>query len=239
MENYFNYFTEIEEQFRKSRSEPVLLSPIDWALVEAWKEQGFPLEAVLAGIERAFEKYKSGKRSYRKVNSLAYCSQEVYRAVEEARAVAAQGGNPRPPKPEAPAPFAGDEVSSYLGRCAAAMTTACQRARAEGKLVLAGELTEAAATLKGLAERIKAQPSGDLEEMERTLTALEEKVNASLQRGTAVEVLTHLRGEVDRGLVPYRRKMPAAEVDLLERRFLKNRLLEHYQIPRLSLFYVL
>ena len=85
VENYFNYFTEIEEQFRKCRSEPVLLSPIDWALIESWKEQDFPLTAVLAGIERSFEKYKAGKRRYGKVNSLAYCSQEVYRAVEESR----------------------------------------------------------------------------------------------------------------------------------------------------------
>ena len=85
MENYFNYFTEIEEQFRKCRAEPVLLSPIDWALIESWKEQGFPLGAVLLGIERAFEKFKSGKRGYRKVNTLAYCSQEVFRAVETYR----------------------------------------------------------------------------------------------------------------------------------------------------------
>ena len=77
-----------------------------------------------------------------------------------------------------------------------------------------------------------------MEETERNLTALEEKLNATLQRGTPVEVLAQLRAEVDRGLIPYRRKMPAAEVDLLERRFLKNRLLEHYKIPRLSLFYL-
>jgi hypothetical protein len=74
--------------------------------------------------------------------------------------------------------------------------------------------------------------------MERNLTALEEKVNASLLRGTAVETLSGLRAEVDRGLITFRRKMAAAEVDLLERRFLKNRLLEHYKIPRLSLFYM-
>ena len=239
MENYFNYFTEIEEQFRKCRSEPVLLSPLDWALVESWKEQGFPLEAVLAGIERAFDKFKAGKRSYRKVNTLAYCSQEVYRAVQESRAVAAQGGTPRAATAEATAPFSGIELSTYLSRCAAAVQTAAQQAREAGKQALAGELAEDATMLDALGKRVKAQPTGDFEEMERTLTALEEKLNASLQRGTAVEVLAQLRAEVDRGLVAYRRKMSAPEVDLLERRFLKNRLLEHYKIPRLSLFYVL
>ncbi len=118
MENYFNYFTEIEEQFRKCRAEPVLLSPLDWALVESWKEQGFPLEAVLAGIERSFEKYKAGKRSYRKVNSLAYCSQEVFRAVEESRATTAQGGALSFAKAETTAPFSGNEIVSYILRCA-------------------------------------------------------------------------------------------------------------------------
>jgi hypothetical protein len=238
VENYFNYFTEIEEQFRKCRSEPVLLSPIDWALVEAWKEQGFPLEAVLAGIERSFEKFKAGKHRYRKVNTLAYCSQEVYRAVEESRAVVAQGAAAPSAKPADSAPFSGDEISRFLARCAEAVQSAGRRAREEGKQVLADELAEAGGVLQTLGARTQAQPSGDLEETERNLTALEEKLNATLQRGTPVDLLAQFRAEVDRGLVPYRRKMATPEVDLLERRFLKNRLIEHYKIPRLSLFYL-
>jgi hypothetical protein len=238
LENYFNYFTEIEEQFRKCRSEPVLLSPIDWALVESWKEQGFPLPAVLAGIERSFEKFKAGKRRFGKVNSLAYCSQEVFKAVEEGRAMEAQGGSAPAAKAEAEAPFSTDEISRFLARCAVAVEDAGRQARGEGKQVLADELAEAAAALNSLVARAQAQAAGDLEETERTLTALEEKLNASLQRGTPVEILAQLRAEVDRGLVTFRRKMAAAEIDLLERRFLKNRLLEHYKIPRLSLFYL-
>jgi hypothetical protein len=238
LENYFNYFTEIEEQFRKCRSEPVLLSPLDWALVESWKEQGIPLEAVLAGIERSFEKFKKGKRSYRKVNTLAYCSQEVFRAAEESRAMAAQGGAPCPTPAETQAPFSTGEIAGFFARCAAAVESAGKQAREEGKQVLADELAEAAATLQAFGARARGQATGDLEETERNLTALEEKVNASLLRGTPVEVLAQLRAEVDRGLIPFRRKMPAVEVDLLERRFLKSRLLEHYKIPRLSLFYL-
>jgi hypothetical protein len=243
LENYFNYFTEIEEQFRKCRSEPVLLSPLDWALVESWKEQGFPLEAVLAGIERAFEKFKAGKRTYRKVNSLAYCSQEVFRAVEESRALVAQGGAPQsgtaqPAKAEMETPLSIDEISRFLAHCSEAVQGAGTQARDDGKQVLADELADAATALNALAAWAQAQPAGDLEETEQILTALEEKLNATLQRGTPVEVLAQLRAEVDRGLATFRRKMPAAEVDLLERRFLKNRLLEHYKIPRLSLFYL-
>jgi hypothetical protein len=172
------------------------------------------------------------------VNSLAYCSQEVFRAVEESRAMAAQGGTPRAAKAETQAPFSAEEISRFFTRCAGAVEGACQQARREGKQVLADELGEAAAALQAFGARAQSQATGDLEEMERNLTALEEKLNASLLRGTPVEVLAQLRAEVDRGLIPYRRKMAAAEVDLLERRFLKNRLLEHYKIPRLSLFYL-
>ena len=238
MENYFNYFTEIEEQFRQCRAEAVLLSPLDWALIESWKEQGFPLEAVLLGIRRSFEKFKTGKRGYRKVNSLAYCSQEVFSAVAESRQQSAETETPAAAKAEAAAPFSTKEIAGFFSRCEAAVETARQRARREGKTVLADELAEAVSALGVIAARAQGQPAGDLEEMERNLTVLEEKLNASLLRGTPVEVLAELRAEVDRGLIPYRRKMPAAEVDLLERRFLKNRLLEHYRIPRLSFFYL-
>ncbi len=238
MENYFNYFTEIEEQFRKCRAEPVLLSPLDWALIESWKDQGFPLNAVLKGIERAFEKFKKRKRTYRKVNTLAYCSQEVYRAVEESNTAAAQGGTVAAATAESPAPFSAAEVARFLARCAAAVDNAAGLAAGQGRKVMANELAEGRDTLKTLAGGIQPESTCGLEALEGSLTALEEKLQASLVRGTPVEELAQLRADVDRGLVTFRRRMTAAEVDLLERRSLKNHLLEHYRIPRLSLFYL-
>ena len=95
MENYFNYFTEIEERYQQCRGTRTLLSPLDWALIESWKDSGIPLEAVLAGIVRAFEKFKARQRKYRMVNALGYCTQEVLRAAEEARGGEAQGGRGR------------------------------------------------------------------------------------------------------------------------------------------------
>lgn len=238
MENYFNYFTEIEEQFRKCRAEPVLLSPLDWALIESWKDQGYPLNAVLVGIERAFEKFKNRKRAYRKVNTLAYCSQEVFRAVEESNTAASQGGTVTVATAESPSLFSAEEVAQFLARCAAAVDNAARLAAGGDRKVLAEELAEGRDALKSFADGIQSQSTSSLEALEGNLTALEEKLHASLVRGTPVEELAQLRAEVDRGLVTYRRRMPAAEVDLLGRRSLKNRLLEHYGIPRLSLFYL-
>jgi len=237
VDNYFNYFTEIEEKFRTCRSEPVLLSPLDWALIETWKEQDFPLQAVLAGIERSFAKFKPGKRTYRKVNNLAYCSQEVFRAVEEARTAEVQIGG-RSQAPAADAPFSSDDLSRFFVRAGGALEGACRRAREEGQVVLAEDLASAAETLKGLQTAASSLDASRLEALERNLTALEEKVHASLLRAASVELMATLRTDVDHSLVAYRRKMKAVEIESLERRFLKNCLLDYWKIPRLSLFYL-
>src|SRR5438552_17477098 len=76
--NYFNYFTEIEEHFQRARGTSLfLLSPLDWALVETWKNTEVPLEAVLRGIDSAFEKWRAKRSRGQMVNSLAWCSQAV------------------------------------------------------------------------------------------------------------------------------------------------------------------
>src|SRR6476620_9221040 len=77
-ENYFNYFTEIEERFRRVRGTGLfLLSPLDWALIENWRTAGVPLEAVLKGIGATFEKWNSRKSKRRLQHALAYCAQAV------------------------------------------------------------------------------------------------------------------------------------------------------------------
>src|SRR6201995_5680975 len=88
MQNYFNYFTEIEERFQQRRGSLLMLSTLDWALIETWREANIPLEAVLRGIDNAFDKHDAkglrATRTTRKVNGLAWCSQSVIEAVEQA-----------------------------------------------------------------------------------------------------------------------------------------------------------
>jgi hypothetical protein len=236
MENYFNYFTEIEECFQRCRGTRTLLSPLDWALIETWKEAGIPLEAVLLGIERAFEKFKKRPKGLQKVNSLAYCSQLVLKAAEETAAGVGGGSGATGQEKRPRAPFEAGEIPGYLRRNSAALAEAAQRARAQGQSMLAEELATVAAGLQQGTESLSA--AGDLEGLERRMTALEEKLTASLQRAADVELLTSLRADVERGLVPYRRKMSAAQIESLERQLLKKRLFEHYGVPRLSLFYL-
>jgi hypothetical protein len=238
VENYFNYYTEIEECFRRSRGTPTLLSTLDWALIESWKEARFPLEAVLLGIERSFEKFRKRPQRFRKVNSLAYCSQEVLRCVEEARAVEAEGGGKRKEARDAPPPFEGSELRSYLERNARALEKAAQDAAGKGEGVLAGDLKSSAASLEKMAGRDGQELEGALEEIENDLSAHEEKLAAALMRAAPVELLARFRGEIGRALASYRRKMSAPQIESLERQFLKKRLFEYYSVPRLSLFYM-
>ncbi len=85
MRNYFNYFTEIEERFQQRRGSLLLLSTLDWALIETWREAGIPLEAALRGIDAAFDKYETRQKRARmqRINGLAWCAQAVMQAAVE------------------------------------------------------------------------------------------------------------------------------------------------------------
>jgi hypothetical protein len=183
---------------------------------------------------RAFEKFKARQRKYRMVNALAYCTQEVLRAAEEARGGEAQGGR----RKDSPPPFALEDILRFLNGNAETVEIASRKAREQGWQVLADDLVSAAASLRETASQEPAKLLANLEELEIRLTALEEKLTASLTRASSVELLAEIQGQVERGLGPYRRKMSGPQIESLQRQFLKRRLLEHYQLPRLSLFYL-
>ena len=235
MENYFNYFTEIEECFQRARGATTLLSTLDWALIESWKEAGIPLEAVATGIERTFEKYHKRPQRFRKVNSLTYCSQEVLRAADEAGRVEAGGARERKRQDEPL--FEKSDLIGFLERNAAILESAAKLQEAEGQSVLAQDFVEIAKSLTGVAAS-DTDWETDMEGLERQLTALEDKLTASMTRAAPVGLLTNFRAEIDRALVPYRRNLGSGEIGSLERQFIKKRLFEHYNIPRLSLFYM-
>jgi ribosome-binding protein aMBF1 (putative translation factor) len=241
VENYFNYFTEVEECYRRCRNTPTLLSTLDWALIESWKEAGIPLEAALLGIERAFEKFRARPRRIQRINSLAYCSQLVLSAAQEMSAAASDQNQHRAgqvQQREMAAPFAPEEIVNFLNRNAHALEQAARQAKDWEQPVLAEDLSSVSAALRETATGTASRAAPDVEELERHMTALEEKLAASLTRASSVDLLGQFHREVERGLAPYRRKMTAVQIESLERQFLKKRLFEHYHVPRLSLFYL-
>ena len=231
MENYFNYFTEIEERFLQRRGGGLLLSTLDWALIETWKDAGIPVEAVLRGIDAAFDRYERRPAKTKKVNSLAYCSQEVLAAAEDMKE-AAVGATDNVPQSRSGEGFEPNAVAAFLRRNADAL-----RAATVPQGVLSAFLVEAAKTLQQLAEDT-AKKSPRLEDLERRLTVLEEKLFAMLLTSTPDEEVVTVRAEADRDLAPYRRKMSAPQIDQLQKQYVQKRLLEKYHLPRLSLFYM-
>ncbi len=77
-----------------------------------------------------------------------------------------------------------------------------------------------------------------MEDMERRLTVAEEKILAGLLAATPDELLLAVRTEADRDLAPYRRKMSAPQIEQLHKQYVHKRVLEQYNVPRLSLFYM-
>jgi hypothetical protein len=216
--NYFNYFTEIEEHFRRARGTGLfLLSPLDWALVESWKNSEVPLEAVMRGIDAAFEKWRSRKVKTQMVNSLAFCSQAV---LTEAQIMA---GTVRPrARQETAPPFPLDDLRAYLERNAARLPAGYE---------------EIAAALSRLAAEVPRHYS-DLEALEQRLTVLEEKTIAIARTQQSEEEMFQSRAELDRQLRPYRGKMTADQLAMLEKQYLERHLLDKAGLPRLSLFYM-
>ena len=226
--NYFNYFTEIEEHFQRARGTGLfLISPLDWAMIETWKESGIPIEAVHKGIGRAFEKWHARKRKFRMVNSLAYCAQEVLTAAKEM-------DEPAEPPQRKQAAFEGDELARYFRRNAAAIRDHA------GKVpeALATALRETAQSLGQLAEAADRDQVSDLEAIEQRLTVLEQRLVAVAMQALSEDELLTARREMDRQLAPYRGKMTADQLALLEQRYLERKCLEARGLPRLSLFYL-
>jgi len=227
--NYFNYFTEIETRFQQRRGSILMLSTLDWALIETWREAGVPLEAVLRGIDSAFDKHdaqalRAGGRRPRKVNGLAWCAQAVLEAVEQAKEAAI--GAQAPSSELRESGFETVRIKRYLESNANLLAISALPAA-----------HEAATRLRALAASLEDLPQS-LEDLDRTLTILEEKLLAALLTATPEPELVALREQAARELAPYRGKMQAVQIKQVQQQCLHKRLLESHSLPRLSLFYM-
>jgi len=223
MHNYFNYFTEIEERFQQRRGSLLMLSTLDWALIESWREAQIPLEAVLRGIDNAFDKHDAQKARagarIRKINGLAWAAQAVLEAAHAA-AEAAVGTHVTEQARESG--FEPPRIAAWLQKNASAIAPAD---------------APTAERLRELAATVLAAPM-PLEDLDRTLTVLEEKLFAAVLASAPEAELVALKAQADRELAPYRGKMQAVQIRQIQQQFLQKRLLEARSIPRLSLFYM-
>jgi hypothetical protein len=237
--NYFNYFTEIEEYFWQKRGAHLLVSPLDWAIVETWQKAGIPLTAVLKGIDRAFESFARSRRAAggRQLKTLSYCVDAVLDAAEEEKETAAGTGPVAAKTKQAEETFSRDALRNYFRKNIAGLSAAAANVRATQQEA-ASRVEESCRSLTESLSLLDAPGMLDLEDLERRVTVIEEKLTAALTAGAPEEFLLEIRRELDRQLAPYRRKMSPAQLSQLERQYMQKRLWERYNLPRLSLFYL-
>jgi hypothetical protein len=232
--NYFNYFTEIEDRFQQRRGSILLLSTLDWALIETWRDAGIPLEAVVRGIDAAFDKYEARQKRarMRRINGLAWCAQAVMEAAEELREAAAGTADPLTEPRESG--FEQERVAAHLEAAAAALDAAT--VAPEACAATAIRLRELAAELHSAAPENAA--TENLESLERTIIVLEEKLFGALRAAAPEDLLVKLDEHADRELAPYRSRMGTVQLRQVKHQFVQKQLLVHYNLPRLSLFYM-
>jgi len=240
VDNYHYYFTEVEEHFQRRRGGPLIGSPLDWEQILIWKKAGIPLEAVLRGIDSAFDKYEERKsKRHEKINSILWCAQAVLTAAEDMKeaAVGAAPGQPESSQSRTGQGFEQPTIAAFLRRNADLLEAATLPHAAGISVHAVAE--ESAAKLRKLAQETEnTVVASRLEDLERHLTVLEERLLAVLLAATPDEDIVTVRAQADRELSPYRRKMAAPQIEQLLKQYVHKRLLEKYGVPRLSLFYM-
>lgn len=234
--NYFNYFTEIEDTFVRRRGKHLFLSPMDWALMETWKQQGIPLHIVLRGIERSFDSFESKPRK-RTVKSLLYCQEEVeaqYAEWNDARV----GASSSTSSDSEHTPFSLEAVSEHLERNRAALAELAETRRQKQEDDLSEAMTRAASLLSDIQTDLEAGAPLDTRKLEDSLTGLERLLNDSMFAVASDSELEAHKAAVKDQLKPYRSQMETVIYNQTFNNLLLKRLREHYSVPRLSLFYV-
>jgi len=237
MENYFNYFTEIEERWQQCRGTVTLLSPLDWALIESFQESGIPLEVVLRGMELAFAKQAKRPSKVQKVNSLSYCAQAIlseFERFQESSVGKHEPGESASTRDQSDR----DNLVQMMERTAGQLIQVSERVHREGLSVAEDFFESIAGTLQSLKQEVIASAHLDFEQLEMRLSMLEDKILATLFAALNDEVLLGLRTEVNQELNQHRRGLKAEHLAMLEKKMMSKKLLERFGVPRLSLFYM-
>jgi len=236
--NYFSYFSEIEDTFVRRRGQHLLLSPMDWALIESWKERGVPLHVALRAIEHAFDSFEAKKRK-RSVKTLLYCQEEVeaqYAEWLESR-VGSHDEAQEESAEEAKSPFPRAVVLAHLARSREElMKLAGARQTNADEFCVA--LTRATALLAELENDYAAAARPDARKLEESLTGIERMLDETIRKTVSDDDLNSANAVLEAQLKPYKRHMDKAAYAETYENLLRKRLRELLGVPRLSLFFL-
>jgi hypothetical protein len=241
MMNYFNYFTEIEGEFVKRRGSHMLVSPLDWTLIETWKKRGIPLHIVLRGINSSFDGYDQRLNRGRRVNSLFFCQQEVealFQEYIESRVGASNGdshGNGAAPNGNGAAQFAPATIMEFLK---AQLETLWRMESKQIDPVFRETLGRASERFAQIIEDLETSGAVSPELLEMDLMMIEEVILDGLKEHAGDEKLKQLRKEAGEKLRRYKQSMEREVYEQTLDNFVAQRLREIHDVPRLSLFYL-
>jgi len=236
--NYFSYFSEIEDTFVRRRGKHLLLSPMDWALIESWKERGVPLHVALRAIEHAFDSFEAKKRK-RSVKTLLYCQEEVeaqYAEWLESR-VGSHDEAQEESEDDARSPFPRDVVLAHLARSREELMKLAD-ARQTNADEFCEALTRATALLEELGGDYAAAARPDARKLEESLTGIERMLDETIRKTVSDDDLNSANAELEAQLKPYKRHMDKAAYTETYENLLRKRLRELLGVPRLSLFFL-
>jgi hypothetical protein len=235
--NYFSYFSEIEDTFIRRRGKHLMLSPIDWALIESWKERGVPLHVALRGIEHSFDSYDS-KKHKRTVKTLLYCQEEVeaqYAEWRESR-VGSHDEKADPGPASDTSPFSRDAILDHLARSLDEIQQLAKQRKEEDTF---GEaLARAVALLTEIRDDYSSSANPDTRKLEESLTGIDRLLDDSIRAVVTETELATILAEIDSQVKPYKRHMDKPTFEQTRDNLLRKRLRDHFGVPRLSLFYL-
>jgi len=245
--NYFNYFTEVEDEFVRRRGKQLLISPMDWSLVESWKSAGIPLHIVLRAINEAFDAYDKRGQKHRKVNSIFYCQQQVESDFADYRLAQVGGEGTQPQAVEEsstttsskkPESFPKTVLFGFLERCEGDLRAAEVRASESKKTALESAIARARARIREITSEIEIVSSVDAEGLERDLDSVDRIILEAARENLDPDEIQNIRKEGESQLRSYRKKMDKAIYEQTVQNFISRRLREMNGIPRMSLFYL-
>lgn len=239
--NYFSYFSEIEDTFIRRRGKHLLLSPMDWALIESWKERGVPLHVALRGIEHAFDSYEAKKRK-RSVKTLLYCQEEIeaqFAEWLESRVGSHEDSGIQNERDEdAKSPFPRQTIVAHLLQSRQTLNRLLQERGKKKEDELTDALLRAATLLAEIEADYATAVRPDARKLEESLTGIERLLDDAIGLTVSPNDLERLSTETDSQLKPYKRHMDKAAFEQTRDNLLRKRLREHSGVPRLSLFFL-
>jgi hypothetical protein len=237
--NYFSYFSEIEDTFIRRRGKHLMLSPMDWALIEGWKERGVPLHVVVRAIEHAFDSHESKQRK-RTVKTLLYCQEEIeaqYAEWLESRVGSHEEQDAETPD-ESKSPFPRDAVLRHLARSLDQLSKLYEERGQTNEDGLSEALSRATTLLGEIKDDYASAAQPDARKLEDSLTGLERMLDDAIRGAVTESELASANAEIDVQVKPYKRHMDKAAFEQTRENLLRKRLREHFGVPRLSLFFL-